>query len=177
MADNYPKSTNIRSQKPQSKHQENAKERSVITTDLNDNQKRWLVVGICLHSVISPVLRTYVGHTFDNIYNILCKNYNYLKTKNRSDLKNALLHLLDVNDDFNLNYGSVEKDSIKNNKIQNAIDLSKLFLQPFMAKYTGFNETCDSSALLGLIMHVGNKNEKNGQKRYVNKVNNFVICN
>ncbi|CAG2251719.1 unnamed protein product [Mytilus edulis] len=28
--------------------------------DLDDRRKRWLIVGICLHTIISPVLRTYV---------------------------------------------------------------------------------------------------------------------
>ncbi|XP_063405869.1 uncharacterized protein LOC134689832 [Mytilus trossulus] len=56
-------------------------------------------------------------------------------------------------------------DSINNNKatrgyrtydykVQNAVDLSKLFLQTHMANYTAFDETCDSSALLGMIVNI-----------------------
>ncbi|CAG2232118.1 unnamed protein product [Mytilus edulis] len=37
-------------------------------------------------------------------------------------------------------------------KIQNPVDFSKLFLSTSMAQYVGFNETCDSSALLTIIM-------------------------
>ncbi|CAG2219072.1 unnamed protein product [Mytilus edulis] len=64
--------------------------KAVISSDLDDDQKRWLVVGICLHSVLSPALRKYV-------------------------------------------------DSI---------------LLSHIALYTGFDETCDSSALLGLILNI-----------------------
>lgn len=61
-----------------------------------------------------------------------------------------------------LNYGAVN-DNNKNhgNKkakydytINNAADLSKLFLQTFMAHYTAFDEACDSSALLGSISKI-----------------------
>lgn len=37
-------------------------------------------------------------------------------------------------------------------KIQNPVDFSKLFLSTSMAQYVGFDETCDSSALLTIIM-------------------------
>lgn len=39
-------------------------------------------------------------------------------------------------------------------KIKNVVDLSKLFLQTHMVHYTGFDDTCDSSALLGLIINI-----------------------
>ena len=39
-------------------------------------------------------------------------------------------------------------------KVINAVDFSKLFLQRHMAQYTGFNDSCDSSALLGLLINI-----------------------
>ncbi|CAG2243217.1 unnamed protein product [Mytilus edulis] len=39
-------------------------------------------------------------------------------------------------------------------KVQNAVDLSKLFLETRMAHYKGFDESCDSSALLGIIVSI-----------------------
>ncbi|CAC5421083.1 unnamed protein product [Mytilus coruscus] len=41
--------------------------------DLDDNQKRWLTVGICLHSVISPVMRKYVVRILTVLYNELTR--------------------------------------------------------------------------------------------------------
>lgn len=37
-------------------------------------------------------------------------------------------------------------------KVTNGVDLSKLFLQTHMAHYNAFDDTCDSSALLGIII-------------------------
>ena len=39
-------------------------------------------------------------------------------------------------------------------KVKDAVDLSKLFILPHMAHYSGFNESCDSSVLLGLIINI-----------------------
>lgn len=41
-----------------------------------------------------------------------------------------------------------------NYKVQNAVDFSKLFLPLNIAHYTAFDEACDSSALLGIIINV-----------------------
>ncbi|CAC5410688.1 unnamed protein product [Mytilus coruscus] len=39
--------------------------------DLDDKKKRWLVVGICLHSILSPYLRKYVDSVVTNLYSSL----------------------------------------------------------------------------------------------------------
>lgn len=41
-----------------------------------------------------------------------------------------------------------------NYDIQNEVDFSKLFLGTNMTNYTGFDHTCDSSALLGLLINI-----------------------
>ena len=38
--------------------------------------------------------------------------------------------------------------------VQNDVDFSKLFLQTHMAQYIGFDDTCDLSALLSLIIDI-----------------------
>ncbi|CAG2253037.1 unnamed protein product [Mytilus edulis] len=73
--------------------------------DLDDNKKRWLVVGICLHSIIAPALR------------------NYIKAKCDYTIKDA-------------------------------VELSKLFQPTYMAHYTGFDETCETNALLELFINI-----------------------
>ncbi|CAC5387258.1 unnamed protein product [Mytilus coruscus] len=125
--------------------------------DLDDNQKRWLVVGICLHSVISPALRNYV-------LTILTKLCYKLSIKHRLDTQTFSSHLKKhppTNKAF-LNYEAVNNNKMKHGyykanydyTIKSVVDLSKLFLQTHMAHYTGFDETCDSSALLGLIINI-----------------------
>lgn len=39
-------------------------------------------------------------------------------------------------------------------RVQNPVDLSKLFLQTHMTKYQDIDESCDSSALLGIIISI-----------------------
>ncbi|XP_052102316.1 uncharacterized protein LOC127735917 [Mytilus californianus] len=128
----------------------------VKSADLSDNQKRWLVVGICLNSVIAPALRNYVVH-------ILTSFYNQLSCNHKIDAQIYPNHLKQYQPtNTYLNYENVNNNKAKHGykkanydyTIKNAVDLSKLFLQTHMAHYTGFDETCDSSALLGLIINI-----------------------
>ncbi|XP_071142658.1 uncharacterized protein [Mytilus edulis] len=129
---------------------------AAISSDLDDDQKRWLVVGICLHSVISPALRKYVDSILTICYNELIHNY-------KIDTQIYPGHLQrDPQTGIFLNYEAVNNNKASYCKnvakydytIKNAVDLSKLFLQTHMAHYTCFDETCDSSALLGLIINI-----------------------
>ncbi|XP_076105813.1 uncharacterized protein LOC143074150 [Mytilus galloprovincialis] len=123
---------------------------------LNDNQKRYLVVGICLQSVISPALRKYVVP-------ILTSLYEELTLREKIDTQTFSTH-------YQPTYTFLNYENINNNKatygyqkakydytIKSVVDLSKLFLQIHMAHYTGFDETCDLSALLGLIINIVGK--------------------
>ncbi|VDI39467.1 Hypothetical predicted protein [Mytilus galloprovincialis] len=125
-------------------------------SDLDDDQKRWLVVGICINSVISPALRKHVDSILTVFHNELIRYY-------KIDTQIYPGHLQkDPQTGVYLNYEVVNnnKDNYGKNKAQfdytvkDAIDLSKLFLQTHMAHYRGFDETCDSSALLGLILNI-----------------------
>ncbi|CAG2251620.1 unnamed protein product [Mytilus edulis] len=124
--------------------------------DLDDDQKRWLVVGICLHSVLSPALRKYVDP-------ILSVFHNDLVLYHKIDMQIYPAHLKrDPYTGIFLNYDIVNNNKVNYGKniakydytIKDAVDLSKLFLQSHIALYTGFDETCDSSALLGLILNI-----------------------
>lgn len=126
---------------------------------LDDNKKRWLVVGICLHSVISPTLRTFITPVLDTLYNSLVVSDNIDKQTYSTHLKKY------VPTKTNLNYEAINTNSTKlvrnvkqymqyDYKVYNAVDLSKLFVQTFMAHYTAIDDSCDSSALLGIIINI-----------------------
>ncbi|XP_063408732.1 uncharacterized protein LOC134692212 [Mytilus trossulus] len=125
--------------------------------DLDENQKRWLVVGICLHSVISPALRNYVVP----ILTKLCYTLSVHHRLETQTFPTRLPKHPPTNKTF-LNYEGVNNNKVKHGyykqrydyKIKSVVDLSKLFLQTHMAYYTGFDDTCDSSALLGLIINI-----------------------
>ncbi|XP_063448236.1 uncharacterized protein LOC134727779 [Mytilus trossulus] len=123
---------------------------------LNDNQKRYLVVGLCLQNVISPALRKYVVP-------ILTSLYEELTLKEKIDTQTFSTR-------YQPTYIFLNYENINNNKathgyqkakydytIKSVVDLSKLFLPIHMAHYTDFDETCDLSALLGLIINIVGK--------------------
>ncbi|XP_076083201.1 uncharacterized protein LOC143054167 [Mytilus galloprovincialis] len=123
--------------------------------EIDDNTKRWLVVGICLHSVLAAALRKYVEPVITNLYNSL-------KLSDQIDKQTYTGHLKiygAVN--FYLNYKTINNNKTPpgnrapnyDYKVQNAVDLSKLFLETSMAHYKGFDESCDSSALFGIIVN------------------------
>lgn len=124
---------------------------------LDYNQKRYLVVGMCLHSVISPALRKYVVP-------ILTALYEELILKENIDTQTYSAHLKKYQPtSTKLNYKAVNNNETVHGKanydykIKSFVDLSKLFLLPHMAHYKGFDETCDSSALLTLIIMIDDK--------------------
>ncbi|VDI03521.1 Hypothetical predicted protein [Mytilus galloprovincialis] len=121
--------------------------------DLDDNRKRWLVVGICVHSILSPALRKYVDPVVTNLYNSL-------KITDQIDLQTQTIHLRKYGAaNIYLNYEAINQNKATHGyrsflydyKVQNAVDLSKLFLQTHMAHYTAIDCSCDSSALFGMI--------------------------
>ncbi|VDI82861.1 Hypothetical predicted protein [Mytilus galloprovincialis] len=131
----------------------------VNPADLEDNQKRWLVVGICLHSIISPALRKHVASTLKQLYETLCVQDKIDTQTYQTRLKR---YPSTGKEGIYLNYEAVNKNKDNNGynkqnydyEIKNAVDLSKLFLKTDMANYKGFDEICDSSTLLGLINKV-----------------------
>ncbi|VDI17085.1 Hypothetical predicted protein [Mytilus galloprovincialis] len=124
--------------------------------DLDDNKKRWLVVGICLHDILSPSLRKYVDPVVNNLYQTLMLS-------DQIDLQTQTKYLRTYGVASNyLNYEAINNNKTTHGyrtvlydyKVQNAVDLSKLFLQTHMAQYTGFDGSCDSSALFGMITKI-----------------------
>ncbi|VDH90596.1 Hypothetical predicted protein [Mytilus galloprovincialis] len=129
---------------------------STGTLDLDDDVKRWVVIGLCLHSVLTPALRKYVSPIITQMYNVLVASDHintqtshhflryYLPTKTK-------LNYEAINNNKTLYGGQTGK---YDRSVKNHIDLSKLFLQTHMAQYIAFDATCDSSALLAIIINI-----------------------
>ena len=128
----------------------------VPNPDLDEDTKRWLVVGICLHRVISAALRQYVEPVVTQLYKAVQQTHG-IQTQT---YQNYLERYLPTNK--YLNYESVNENKHKHGtskqqydyKITDAVEFSKLFLLPNMAHYTKFDSTCDASALLGIIINI-----------------------
>ena len=107
---------------------------SVSSFDLGENQKRWVVIGICLNRLLLPVLRDFVGQEIP-------KHYASLKSKHGIDTQVCGSHL-PRDKKIKLNYGNInnnwrKKKSSYDYKVGTAEDLAKLYLEPRMAKFTG----------------------------------------
>lgn len=72
--------------------------------DIDDHRKHWLLAGICLHSVVSPVLRKYVGQEVQ-------KQYSAVKASNNIDTQTFPKYLKQ----FNPTYKSLNYEAINNN--------------------------------------------------------------
>ena len=123
------------------------------STTITDDQRRWVVIGICLNKLLTPVLRNVLGKKIPVWYNNLClppyqiNNQTYKK------------HAAKLPPSIALNYGNINKNYDIHKKVYGAYDynikdpesLAKLFVQPFMAKFSGFNQTMDLSAALTVM--------------------------
>ncbi|XP_053374587.1 uncharacterized protein LOC123532002 isoform X1 [Mercenaria mercenaria] len=127
---------------------------------LQDDQKRWLIIGICLHSIIAPALRKYVPPILQTVYASLKTSDNIDSQTFRHYLRRYRPTNKELNYEAINGNGTVQKVKGKNDsqkydfRVQNCVDLSKLFLQTHMAHYTGFDDTCDTSALLALVINI-----------------------
>ncbi|XP_052080612.1 uncharacterized protein LOC127718586 [Mytilus californianus] len=133
--------------------------------DLNNEKKRWLIIGICLHTIISPLLRKYVDPIIINLY----KSLVFSDSIDTQDYHTYLKKYPGTNKYF-LNYESINDNrKVPKKKINNAwkgdyqrynykvtshVDLSKLFLKPHLAHYSAIDESCDSSALLSMVINI-----------------------
>lgn len=123
-------------------------------TVITDEQRRWVVIGICLNKLLTPVLRTVLAKEISKWYKNLCllpqpiNNQIYPKQKQKLPPSKINLHYGNINQNF-LNHKSTY--SAYDYNVKDAASLSKLFVQPFMAKFKGFDQTMDLSAALAIM--------------------------
>ncbi|XP_052081034.1 uncharacterized protein LOC127718989 isoform X2 [Mytilus californianus] len=132
---------------------------------LNDEKKRWLIVGICLHSVISPLLRNFVNPIISKLYDSLVSSdsvdtqgYNGYMKKYPATNEHFLIYK-SINNNMNVAKKMIRHKWVNDYqkydyKVTSHVDLSKLFLQPHMVHYSGIDESCDTSALLGMVINI-----------------------
>ncbi|XP_048576054.1 uncharacterized protein LOC125556722 [Nematostella vectensis] len=118
---------------------------------LSENEKRWMVVGICLNKVLLPALHKYIAPKIQIHYALHKTLYNIHSQAHLGFLKK------DNKVGFQFNYESINNNKSRlskkayDYKVVSAIDFAKLYLRPEMAKFTGFDSTCDASASLGIL--------------------------
>jgi hypothetical protein len=122
------------------------------TTSLSNDERRWVVIGVCLTKVLTPALRNVLATEIPKWHQILCQSPTKIDKQvfGRHEEK---LHPSTLN----LNYKSINnngpplKPSAFDYEVKDPLSLAKLFVIPFMSKFTGFDETMDISAVLSVI--------------------------
>lgn len=113
-----------------------------------------MAFGIALQKVLAPELRTFVEDGMKNVYDNLVANNNINKQTFPNQLKD--LHA------YNLDYRSIHENETLfkkekanyNYDVTDSILLAKLFLPSHMAKFSAFDTSMDTSALLGITINV-----------------------
>ncbi|XP_028406488.1 uncharacterized protein LOC114528978 [Dendronephthya gigantea] len=121
-------------------------------SNVSDGERRWVVVGICLSKVLAPALRNVLATELQKWYNQLCQPPDEIdkqvyprEKKNLPPSKLALQYK-------NINNNHVHKSPSRYDyKVNDALSLAKLFVKPFMAMFTGFDDTMDMSAILAVM--------------------------
>ena len=119
---------------------------------LSDEESRWVVIGICLTKVLTPTLRNVVAAELQKWYNLLSQPPTEIHKQVYGTHKKTLppsKHCLQYK---NINGNNVHKSpSAYDYAVNDHLSLARLFVQPFMAKFTGFDDTMDLSALLSIM--------------------------
>lgn len=124
----------------------------VINNMLTAEEKRWLVVGICLSKVLTPALRKVIEQELLQLYQNLIQPPTNIQSQTSSShhkcLPPSTLRLNYVNINNNVNQASHHSYDYS---VKDEVSLAKLFVKPFMAGFTSFDESLDSSAALSIL--------------------------
>ena len=119
---------------------------------LGDEENRWLVVGICLNKVLTPVLRKVIKEEIPQLYDSLSQPPTNIRSQTFASHQKCL-----PPSTLNLNYININNNKTQAShkhydySVKDDVSLAKLFVQPPMANFTVFDESLDSSAVLSIL--------------------------
>lgn len=124
----------------------------VFNNMLTAEEKRWLVVGICLSKVLTPAIRKVVEQELHQLYQNLIQPPTNIQSQTSSSYHKCLppstLRLNYVNINNNITQASHRNYDYS---VKDEVSLAKLFVKTFMAGFTTFDESLDSSAALSIL--------------------------
>ena len=122
------------------------------TTSISNEERRWVVIGVCLTKVLTPALRNILATEIPNWHQVLCQ------PPTEIDKQVYGRHKIQLNPStLDLNYKNINNNHTLrsprafNYAVTDSLSLAKLFVLPFMSKFTGFDQTMDISAVLSVI--------------------------
>ena len=122
------------------------------TTPISNEERRWVVIGVCLTKVLTPALRDVLASEIPKWHQILCQ------PPTEIDKQVYGRHKIQLNPStLDLNYKNINNNHTLRSlrafdyAVKDPLSLAKLFVLPFMSKFTGFDQTMDISAVLSVI--------------------------
>ena len=122
------------------------------TTSISNEERRWVVIGLCLTKVLTPALRNVLATEMPKWHQALCQ------PPTEIDKQVYGRHKIQLNPStLDLNYKNINNNDVHKSPrlfdyaIKDPLSLTKLFVKPFMSKFTGFDQTMDISAVLSVI--------------------------
>ena len=125
---------------------------STSRNNITDEEGRWVIIGICLNKVLAPSLRKVLGIKIPKWYHTLVKPPVEIDKQTYGKfVKNLSPSTMKLNYD-NINNNTAHKsEKMYDYAVKTPLSLAKLFLKPFMASFTGFDNTMDTSAVLSVM--------------------------
>ena len=120
---------------------------------LKAEEKRWLVVGICLSKVLTPAMRKIIEQELQRLYQALIQPPTNIHSQTPAShleyLSPSTLRLNYIN--INGNITQASHHNLYDYSVKDEVSLAKLFVKPYMAGFTAFDESLDSSAALSIL--------------------------
>ncbi|XP_022787229.1 NACHT, LRR and PYD domains-containing protein 3-like isoform X1 [Stylophora pistillata] len=132
---------------------------------LTNDQKRWLVAGIALNKILVPQMRSFVEQEVGKEYNKVKSSHtihtqtipHYLKAWPTTSKDLLKYENINGNDSCKVKSKKgkcvYDYNSFKY-QVTSHVDFARLFVQNFMAKFTAFDDHCDASAVLQLLLRI-----------------------
>ena len=124
-----------------------------ISTELSVEKRRWVVVGLCLHSVVIPPLRGIISREVSKVYE-------EMKSKNHIDKQSSSKYQKKMPKGWkDLNYRNINRNHFKveglfDYKVKDDVSLAKLLME-HVAKFNAFDNSFDASAALTVLSTPG----------------------
>ena len=123
---------------------------AVTRSNISDDERRWVIIGICLNKVLTPTLRDVLSKEIPKWYfQTLVRPPIEIDKQTLGKFVKAMPN--------KLNYESINNNTIHKSPklydyaVKDPVSLAKLFMKPFMANFNGFDHTMDTSAVLSVI--------------------------
>ena len=123
----------------------------MATASISDEERRWVVIGVCLNKVLAPALRSVLASEIPKWYQVLCQ------PPIKIDKQVFSQHIKRLPLTLQLNYRNINNNHVIKSPllfdyaVKDPLSLAKLFVQPFMSSFTGFDQTMDFSTVLSVI--------------------------